>query len=95
MEDCAAQAGISTTFLGDIERGTKEPSLGTLVKLSGALGVRLGELVAELEEPRTRISGYDLITKLKSVPRASYSLEEAAHICSLVAKEEGVSLADA
>lgn len=37
QEDLSEKAGIHYTFLGHIERGTKVPSLSTLLKLSSAL----------------------------------------------------------
>ena len=41
----AAEIGISTSFMGHIERGTRVMSIDTLVKLSDALGVSADTLV--------------------------------------------------
>ena len=39
QEELAAQVGVSLSFMGHIERGTRQPSLDHLVRLSKALGV--------------------------------------------------------
>ena len=46
QEKLAEQAGISLSFLGHIERGTRKASLETLVALSNALGVGVDYLLA-------------------------------------------------
>ncbi len=51
----ASQTGLSRTILARIERGEGNPSIGTLWKVSRALRVPLGELLAEQAEPRTRV----------------------------------------
>ncbi len=43
--DLAELIGISTSFMGHIERGSRIASLETLVKLSATLGVSLDALV--------------------------------------------------
>jgi len=47
QEDVAEAAGISVQFLRRIERGTGNPSYLTLQALSGALGVKMDEMVRE------------------------------------------------
>ena len=42
--DLAEKLGISTSFLGHIERGTRKASLDTLVKMANELGVSLDSL---------------------------------------------------
>ena len=44
IEDLANEAEISPSFLGEIERNTKKPSLQSLEKISTALGISLSEL---------------------------------------------------
>ncbi len=39
QEELAAQVGVSLSFMGHIERGTRQPSLDHLVRLSEKLGV--------------------------------------------------------
>jgi transcriptional regulator with XRE-family HTH domain len=42
--ELAARAGVSPVFLGEIERGQKDPSSHTLMLIAAALGISLGEL---------------------------------------------------
>jgi XRE family transcriptional regulator, regulator of sulfur utilization len=51
----AARSGVSKASLSMIEKGGANPSLETLWRLAGALGVSLGTLVGESEPPRTRL----------------------------------------
>jgi len=44
-EDFASKAGLSTGQLELIENGVSIPSLGVLIRISRALGVRLGTLI--------------------------------------------------
>ena len=46
QEQLAEKVGISASFLGHIERGTRVASLETLVALSNALGVGVDYLLA-------------------------------------------------
>lgn len=46
QEELAEAAGISTSFLGGIERGAKSPTIETIEKLAGALGLTLGEMMS-------------------------------------------------
>lgn len=43
----AEDVGISTNFLGDIERGIKTPSLDTIVNIANCLGLSLDYLFLE------------------------------------------------
>jgi transcriptional regulator with XRE-family HTH domain len=47
----AAKAGMSYTYLSNVENGKVDPSLSTLKRLAQVLGVSIGELV---REPRTK-----------------------------------------
>lgn len=47
QEELGEAAGMHPSFIGQIERGVKRCSLQTLVRLAGALGVRLGDLIEE------------------------------------------------
>jgi transcriptional regulator with XRE-family HTH domain len=53
QEGLADLAGMHRTYVGDIERGLRNPSYRNLVKLAAALDVPLSELVARAE----RIAG--------------------------------------
>ncbi|HEV7770520.1 MAG TPA: helix-turn-helix transcriptional regulator [Solirubrobacterales bacterium] len=46
QEDLADAAGLHITHLGGIERGTRNPSYTTLLKLTTALNIRIGALTA-------------------------------------------------
>jgi transcriptional regulator with XRE-family HTH domain len=47
----AEKAGISITFLSNIERGLKYPTSDTLSGIANGLGVDVGELFQEAETP--------------------------------------------
>jgi len=81
MERLAAEAGVSRSMLGQIERGEANPSVGTLAKLARALKVpaelllendsfepRL--LVRELEKKQVRLDGG------KTVLRPNFAYDE-------------------
>ena len=44
IEDLALEAGINRNYLGDLERGTRNPSLAVLNKIAFALGIDLAVL---------------------------------------------------
>ncbi|MET0999032.1 MAG: helix-turn-helix transcriptional regulator [Marmoricola sp.] len=48
LADVAEDAGVSTQYLSEVERGLKEPSSEILGAVSGALGLRLVDLTARL-----------------------------------------------
>ena len=48
-EDLARRPSLHRTEIGLIERGKREPRLGTIVKLAGALEVPLGLLLTGIE----------------------------------------------
>jgi transcriptional regulator with XRE-family HTH domain len=53
----AAAAGVDKGFLSRLERGTKRPSVATVLRLSAALGVPVGQLFGEQTTDETvRIS---------------------------------------
>lgn len=45
LDELAAQAGVSRRMVVSVEQGTVNPSVGTLLRLSEALGIGLPELV--------------------------------------------------
>jgi transcriptional regulator with XRE-family HTH domain len=45
QEDLADRAGLTTTYVGQVERGDKVPSLTVVLKLAGALEVLPAELL--------------------------------------------------
>jgi transcriptional regulator with XRE-family HTH domain len=48
LADVAEDAGVSTQYLSEIERGRKEPSSEILGAVTSALGLRLVDLTARL-----------------------------------------------
>jgi transcriptional regulator with XRE-family HTH domain len=48
QEKLAEKADLSYKYLGEVERGSVNISLDSLVRLAKALGVRMKDLVAEL-----------------------------------------------
>lgn len=57
LADVAQQAGVSTQYLSEVERGLKEPSSEILGAVAGALGLRLVDLTTRISERLTRFSG--------------------------------------
>jgi transcriptional regulator with XRE-family HTH domain len=49
QEDLAERAGIHRTYLSDIERGTRNPSLINIERLAAALDCRMSELFQLVE----------------------------------------------
>jgi transcriptional regulator with XRE-family HTH domain len=45
QEDYAERAGIHRTYVSDIERGSRNPTITVVEKLAKPLGVRPGELL--------------------------------------------------
>jgi XRE family transcriptional regulator, regulator of sulfur utilization len=50
QEALAELADLNRSFLGDVERGTAQPSIETLQKLADALGESLSNLIKECEK---------------------------------------------
>ncbi|MEO5875934.1 MAG: helix-turn-helix domain-containing protein [Streptosporangiaceae bacterium] len=55
LDHLAARSGVSKGVLVNLEQGRGNPSLGTLVKISEALGVPLTRLVQVEDEPTLRV----------------------------------------
>lgn len=53
LADVAQDAGVSTQYLSEIERGLKEPSSEVLQAVAGALGLRLVDLTRRVSEKLT------------------------------------------
>jgi len=49
QEELADRAGIHRTYLSDIERGSRNPSLVNIERLAAALAVRVSELFHSIE----------------------------------------------
>jgi transcriptional regulator with XRE-family HTH domain len=48
LSDVAGEAGVSTQYLSEVERGLKEPSSEVLGAVAGALGLRLVDLTTRV-----------------------------------------------
>jgi transcriptional regulator with XRE-family HTH domain len=49
QERLAQLSGLDRTFVSLLERGGRQPSLSTLLRVAAALGVRASDLVREVE----------------------------------------------
>lgn len=49
QEDLAERAGVHRTYISQLERGLKSPTLVVLMKLATALGMKASEILAQLE----------------------------------------------
>ena len=56
LRELAARSGISSSMISDIERGTKSPTVVTVVRLAQALGVSAAGLVDGGTGPAPRIN---------------------------------------
>jgi transcriptional regulator with XRE-family HTH domain len=50
QEDLAFQSGYHPTYIGQLERGKKSPSLRTIMKLSEVLGTNGSSIIRRVEE---------------------------------------------
>ena len=57
QEDLAGRANLLPTFVGRLERGKRMPSLLVVEKLAGGLGLKMSELMSELEKVEGGIAG--------------------------------------
>lgn len=49
IEELKDEAGMSFTFISDMERGVKVPSLTTLIRLAAALRCKVADLVRTID----------------------------------------------
>ena len=50
QEELALAADVDRTFVSQIERGIRQPTITTLIKLAGALGIQPSTLVVRMEK---------------------------------------------
>lgn len=48
QEEVAERSGLHANYIGDLERGQRNPTLMTLLALAGALGISVGELMEKV-----------------------------------------------
>ena len=58
QEKLALDAGVDRTFVSLLERGGRQPTLATLWRLAGALGVAPSELVSGVEKAQKGVRGH-------------------------------------
>ena len=66
--DLGVATGVSTPFISGLERGVRQPSLQSLMKLAGGLGVTLEDLVRGLDGGAA--ANDDEVTRVVQVMRA-------------------------
>ena len=66
--DLGVATGVSTPFISGLERGVRQPSLQSLLKLAGGLGVTLEDLVRGLDGGAA--ANDDEVTRVVQVMRA-------------------------
>jgi len=49
QEELADRAGLHRTFISQVERGLKSPSLNSLAAIAAALGLKLHKLLKDIE----------------------------------------------
>jgi len=54
QEQLGLESGVQRNFISLIELGQNQPTIGTIVKLARALGMKASDLVAEAEKPIAR-----------------------------------------
>jgi transcriptional regulator with XRE-family HTH domain len=50
QEEFAHEAGLHRTYVSDLERGARNPTISVVDKLAVALDVKVGALLDEMEE---------------------------------------------
>ncbi len=68
LDQLAARAGVSKGALAAVEGATANPTLGTLVRLSDALGIPVSALVERTGEPAVRVADAAAIEPLWQGP---------------------------
>lgn len=67
IERLAEQVGVSPNYLGDIERGNKLPSMGTLIRLVNELDISADELLKDEINRADYLIDAEISEKLKEL----------------------------
>lgn len=67
QEDLAEKAGLSTNYVGMIERGEKIPSLETFIKIVNALGVSADMILSDVIDTGYEVKNSILNEKLSKL----------------------------
>lgn len=84
QERLAERVGVSTSFIGHVERGTRKASVATIEKISRALGEPIDALVRPaFDEKEERAYTREQLRKARKL------LEVALSLCSSADEEDG------
>ena len=79
QEDLAEKAGLSTNYIGAVERGEKIPALETFIDIVNALGVSSDMILCEVVD-----TGYEVKNSLLAEKLEKVSSEDRAKIYEVV-----------
>ncbi len=65
--DLGVATGVSTPFISGLERGVRQPSLQSLLKLVGGLGVTLEDLVRGLDGASAAVNDGEVTRVVQTV----------------------------
>lgn len=89
LEELGAQTGYTPSFLSQIERGLKEPSLDAMRKIANALGVSVIALLGEDADGRqTRRAGASVVRRLERRPFTVEGKQTVYELLTPQAEEE-------
>jgi len=54
QEQVSWNTGMSRVYISELERGLREPGLGTILKLAQCFGVQASEIIAAVEQELTK-----------------------------------------
>lgn len=81
QEDLAEKTGLSTNYIGMIERGEKLPALDTFIEITNALDVSSDMLLREVINRDSELDSMPIAEKINALPQESrkivYSVLEA------------------
>ena len=85
LEDLSHTSGLHASYIGQVERNQKKPSLGSLKTMADALGIDMSVLVASpaLKHDQDRAKNIEMI--LRSTSRSHRSL--LTKVLSVLSKE--------
>lgn len=79
QEDLAEKTGLSTNYIGSLERGEKVPSLETFIEIANVLGVSADMLLYDLLDHGYQVKNSVILDQMQSL-----SLEDKARIYDVI-----------